>query len=53
MKKITLNNKATKNAVLKITNYILKLNLQETKTYIKIGILIKYITKLFQLQKIN
>lgn len=37
MKKITLNNEATKNAVINITNDILKLNLPETKTYIRIG----------------
>lgn len=37
MKNLDLNNKTTKNAVIEITNDILKLNLPETKTYIKIG----------------
>lgn len=36
MKKITLNNKATKNAVIKITNDILKENVENSKTYIPI-----------------
>lgn len=37
MKKITFNNEKTKNAVVNITNDILKINLPETKTYIRIG----------------
>lgn len=37
MKKITLNNEATKNAVIKITNDIFKLNVAQTSTYIRIG----------------
>lgn len=36
MKKITLNNEATKNAVIKITNDILKENVENSKTYIPI-----------------
>ena len=37
MKKITLNNETSKNAVIKITNDILKLNVRQTSTYIRIG----------------
>lgn len=37
MKQITLNNESTKNAVIKITNDILKLNVRQTSTYIRIG----------------
>ena len=37
MKQITLNTEATKNAVIKITNDILKLNVRQTSTYIRIG----------------
>lgn len=37
MKSLDFTNESTKNAVINITNDILKLNLPETKTYIKIG----------------
>ncbi len=37
MKKITLNNETSKNAVIKITNDIFKLNVAQTSTYIRIG----------------
>lgn len=37
MKQITLNTESTKNAVIKITNDILKLNVAQTSTYIRIG----------------
>ena len=37
MKKITLNNETSKNAVIKITNDILKINVRQTSTYIRIG----------------
>ena len=37
MKQISLENENVKNAVIEITNDILKLNLPQTKTYIKIG----------------
>lgn len=37
MKKISLNTESTKNAVIKITNDILKLNVAQTSTYIRIG----------------
>lgn len=37
MKQITLNSEATKNAVIKITNDIIKLNVAQTSTYIRIS----------------
>lgn len=37
MKQITLNNENVKNAVVNITNDILKLNVAQTSTYIRIG----------------
>lgn len=37
MKKISLQSESTKNAVIKITNDILKLNVAQTSTYIRIG----------------
>lgn len=37
MKKITLQSESSKNAVIKITNDILKLNVAQTSTYIRIG----------------
>ncbi len=37
MKKINLNTESSKNAVIKITNDIFKLNVAQTSTYIRIG----------------
>lgn len=37
MKKITLQSESSKNAVIKITNDILKINVAQTSTYIRIG----------------
>ena len=37
MKKITLQSESSKNAVIKITNDIFKLNVAQTSTYIRIG----------------